>query len=1018
MQDYFLSFWSGDKDWARTLHENLEAHGLIGFFSEEDIRGGKSWIDEVEHALDATRHLVLVWSPEAAVRPRVRDEWQTIIDKRPKWAADGRIVAAMHAAAPRPTYFRRAHAIDFTEPKQYVSSFDALLTALEFNGARLPKSKLRQPPIGHPRLSFKLRSAFEELLAPLTGTNAICTGFEAELGLDKNTVKGMPKDERASAVLALACMPPRSTLDGARDVLKLLRDNIDADDQRSRESLKQLEAQLARWKPPAAEDPLLPYLRRLKDAHSELLPFFRTRVQHAGLGQVCVQLELIPEHSTLESTRNLSLLDLLKHEPRRWVVRGDPGAGKTTLLRHVVFEKADKFDLQAIPVYLSVRDLLAQRGDGWERVRANVETHGEAAALDSLESARTEGRLIVLLDGLDEIEDTKRGPATSLVSQISDALGSSTLVVASRRIGYSKAPLPSPFVVADVQRLAHEQQVRLLTHYLRPEAAQRRSSSDWVHTLNRNASLAEDAANPLLLTLMAIVINGGGAPGPRRSQLYDQVLEKLLADEHHEPARPLPLVDYVRGALVEIAAEMTCRGEIECPLSVMESALIKANKRCEGLLLESSAWGAAPGESITQAVLARLRSCGIVGPYRGNEGHWSFWHRSFQEALTAKSLLALGVDKAVRRAVAVEDRLNLWAEAFAFLAGDVEHPDALIAKLAEANPAVALRAIASAERLEATTIESVLGLTEDIEERGQLLLQLAGKLGDLGASLRLLDQIRRTAATPDDLYFIDRALLAIADSEPGLDSDVALRRAALFDHLPKPTGQLFESVQTSEGVQPCWARIPAGRFRMGSDAGRDEDERPVRQVRFERAFDLFRAPVTRAQYACFDRRTDVTSSSEREPMTDVSWYAATMFCRWLSARLPSEAEWEYACRAGTTTEYWSGDNEKDLARVGWYRKNSGRRIHMVGEKPPNPWGLFDTHGNLREWCEDSWHASYEGAPSDGSAWVDEASSFRMFRGGAFGRTADAARSAYRSGSTRSRGWKNVGIRPARSVTTD
>ncbi len=1018
MQDYFLSFWSGDKDWAHTLHENLEAHGLVGFFSEEDIRGGKSWIDEVERALDATRRLVLVWSPEAAVRPRVRDEWQAIIGKRPQWAAEGRIVAAMHARAPLPTYFRRAQSINFTEPKQYATSFDALLTALEFIGARLSTSKLRQPPIGHPRLSLELRDAFEELLAPLTATNAVCTGFEAELGLDKNTVKAMPKDERASAVLALACMPPRSTLDGARDVIKLLRDNIDADDGRLRGSLKQLEARLARWKPPAAEDPLQPYLRRLKDAHSELLPFFRTRVQHAGLGQVCVQLELVPEHSTLESTRNLSLLDLLKHEPRRWVVRGDPGAGKTTLLRHVVFEKADHFDLHAVPVYLSVRDLFAQRGDGWGRVRAHLESHGEAAVLDALESARTEGRLVVLLDGLDEIEDTKRSAATNLVSQLSDALGSSTLVVASRRIGYAKAPLPAPFVVADVQKLEHAQQVRLLTHYLRPEAAQRRTPSDWVDTLNGNASLAEDAANPLLLTLMAIVINGGGAPGPRRSQLYDQVLAKLLADEHHEPSRPLPLVDYVRDALVDIAAEMTHRGEIECPLSVMETALLKANKRCDGVLLEPSAWGAAPGDSITQAVLSRLRSCGILGPYRGSERDWSFWHRSFQEALTAKSLLQSGVDAAVERAASVDDRLNLWAEAFAFLAGDVEHPDELIAKLAKTNRSVALRAVASAEKLRAETIEAVLGLTEDIEERGWLLVLLADKLGSLDSAVRLLDQIRRTAATPEDLYFIDRALLAIANSEPSLSGDVALRRAALFDHLAKPSGPLFETVQTCQGEHPCWAPIPGGQFRMGSASGGYRDERPVHRVQFEHAFDLFRTPVTRAQYARFDRRATVTPGREREPMNEVSWYAATMFCRWLGARLPSEAEWEYACRAGTTTEYWSGNDEGDLARVGWYVKNSGNRVHPVGEKPANPWGLFDMHGNVWEWCEDTSHSDYNGAPSDGNSWVDEVSSGRGFRGGSFQVTAEFVRSAYRGRSNRSARWSSVGFRPARSVITD
>jgi len=90
------------------------------------------------------------------------------------------------------------------------------------------------------------------------------------------------------------------------------------------------------------------------------------------------------------------------------------------------------------------------------------------------------------------------------------------------------------------------------------------------------------------------------------------------------------------------------------------------------------------------------------------------------------------------------------------------------------------------------------------------------------------------------------------------------------------------------------------------------------------------------------------------------------FCEALSklvgreVRLPREAEWEYACRAETTTRYWSGDKEEDLARVGWYSDNSSAKLHPVGEKPANPWGLHDMDGNVWEWCYDEWVGSYEG----------------------------------------------------------
>jgi formylglycine-generating enzyme required for sulfatase activity len=116
--------------------------------------------------------------------------------------------------------------------------------------------------------------------------------------------------------------------------------------------------------------------------------------------------------------------------------------------------------------------------------------------------------------------------------------------------------------------------------------------------------------------------------------------------------------------------------------------------------------------------------------------------------------------------------------------------------------------------------------------------------------------------------------------------------------------------------------------------------------------------------------------------------------------------------------YWAGDDVSDLERVGWYGKNSKGELHPVGEKPANPFGLHDMHGNVWEWCEDTWHPSYEGAPNDGTPWVDEASVLRVLRGGSFGLSAENARSAYRLRGRPSFRWRSVGFRPARSVTTD
>jgi formylglycine-generating enzyme required for sulfatase activity len=210
-----------------------------------------------------------------------------------------------------------------------------------------------------------------------------------------------------------------------------------------------------------------------------------------------------------------------------------------------------------------------------------------------------------------------------------------------------------------------------------------------------------------------------------------------------------------------------------------------------------------------------------------------------------------------------------------------------------------------------------------------------------------------------------------------------------------------------------FVRVPAGEFLMGSEE--DGEEKPVHKVRIDYDFEMGRTEVTRRQFRAFIERTDYTTEAEKEgwgwtrsqwrdwypevdinwrnpgfaqkddhPATCVSWYDAMSFCRWLSAetgqaiRLPSGSEWEYACRAGTT-----GDYAGQLNEMGWHRYNSGQRTHPVAQKKPNPWGLYDMHGNVWEWCRDMWHYGHEGAPTDGSAWVTADLFIPLMRGGSF-----------------------------------
>jgi len=197
--------------------------------------------------------------------------------------------------------------------------------------------------------------------------------------------------------------------------------------------------------------------------------------------------------------------------------------------------------------------------------------------------------------------------------------------------------------------------------------------------------------------------------------------------------------------------------------------------------------------------------------------------------------------------------------------------------------------------------------------------------------------------------------------------------------------------------------IEPGQFRMGDIHGDGEDdEKPVHTVNIRKSFWMGKYPVTQKQWKDIMGNNPSDFKGDNLPVETVSWNDCKSFCEKLSQktglefRLPSESEWEYACRAGTTTKYYTGNDESDLDRAGWYDDNSNDQTYPVGRKSPNNFGLYDMHGNVWEWCEDIWHDDYVGAPNDGNPWLNGGnSSFRVLRGGSWYHSARNCRAAFR-----------------------
>jgi formylglycine-generating enzyme required for sulfatase activity len=266
------------------------------------------------------------------------------------------------------------------------------------------------------------------------------------------------------------------------------------------------------------------------------------------------------------------------------------------------------------------------------------------------------------------------------------------------------------------------------------------------------------------------------------------------------------------------------------------------------------------------------------------------------------------------------------------------------------------------------------------------------------------------------------------------------------DHLP--VGAVFQDAPFG----PEMVVVPAGKFMMGSPVKEPErfpDEGPQHEVTFARPFAVGRHAVTRGQFAAFvkatkhkmdDRwRNPGFRQDDSHPVVGVNWDGAKAYVSWLAEvtgrpyRLLTEAEWEYVARAGTATPFWWGSSitpaqanyDGNHVYEGGGSKGEYRKGTVpVGSFDPNPWGLYNVHGNVWEWCEDTWHDNYKGAPSDGSAWVPKRAprgrsnqpSSRVVRGGSWSDFPWDLRSAVRDWVTIENRYILLGFRLARTLT--
>lgn len=642
-----------------------------------------------------------------------------------------------------------------------------------------------------------------------------------------------------------------------------------------------------------------------------------------------VDLSIVPDPSDAPRDQT-SLRHLMQADDRgaaRWHIVGEAGAGKTTSARWLAEQLARDYERDRIvPVYLSLSACDRKHPfDAAEDFLSRARSASVAKGLSEALLQRAEkGEVCLLLDGLDEVGADAGANVRAAVVQWATDLSRTPIAVFGRPLGEANIP---GFGVARIARLSSWQQTSLIEQRLDENHADELQA--W---LDRHEQLRVFATNPLILSLLTLLIEHGKPLTDSPKAILGEAIDVLLAaPTRYSREKPMSHPEVARralGALSLALREDGCDFWTE-PVVRRELGVIFSDDRYTDVVAAYQTAERFMGE------LGRL--CGVFGRF-GEGGTWRFLHATLHEFLAAEHLVASPgrfehVVLTKRWTPSLADR---WGGVLGMACALSKHPPTRFADLRVTSTVLALHALPFVE----------FGVVEGLRTFGQLAS--GGDFVDHAERLRYL-AFPSAQADPDGLAVLD-----------GLPDDLRVDEAAVVYYVLRCAGirfadeAFFERIGRRMRTAASLRRIEGGRFLMGSPEGdpmRDPAEVP--HDVWVSPFEISKTPVTLGEYRQFDPQHPQTGSASH-PVTGVTWYAATLYAAWRGCVLPTEAEWEYACRAHTTTRFHCGDDWQRLERVSWYYEES---VQEVARKQPNGFDLYDMHGNVHEWCCD-WFGTY------------------------------------------------------------
>lgn len=679
---------------------------------------------------------------------------------------------------------------------------------------------------------------------------------------------------------------------------------------------------------PTLENAMVKYQKVVVDKHFQL-PILGSGDQIA-MDDAYLPLRVSHCNDTNAEEQHLAY-ELLQSMRGRAVVLGHPGTGKTTLLKFVAFKTAQKRGYTT-PIFISIPLMMKTSTSIIDYMRILIQglTNQKIASLIVDDEKFGQEDTILLLDGFDEIKESGREEFMPRLNQFLTAYPNCTVFVASRMSTFEGEPFAAlDFDFYQISALTDDDIKTYISKYA-PEGVRNHLWS----TIQSNERLFELAQVPFMLAMICATGSELGTVVDRAS-LFGKCTQYLLKTRQEDGRK-------------------TVDQELEDALKAIAVHFFKldAKKVFEKEDIEFAVSKAVKTLPPEDAVRKIARRTGLI---QRAEGGYHFIHRSIWEYY-----VALGMKDEPLNNLFDHVSVDRWEEPVKLYIGltEVSELEIVVRGIWERNRGLALRALMELPDFPEPIVRDLV-LNLDRADRVRLAHEIIGtaaKSGNIKQQRRiLLDSISALLRVEKDcevIYYCVKALEEFDDDgcrqfvQAFLDIEHSSRRRNRYIADDK---YKFEFVSLTDGE-----------FMMGLDDSPDPRERPAHRVNLT-AFEIGKYLVTNSVYFesfpfAVDKR-DAYSQDDDQPVNNVTWFEAIVFAWWLGCDLPTEAEWEFACRSGGIDDRLFFDTSI-VPEYAWYGGNSQNRTHRVGQKKANTFGIYDMLGNVREWVKD-WFSETE-----------------------------------------------------------